>query len=89
MLGALARKIFGSSNDRRLKTYTPKVAAINALEAEVSKLSDMADPSKNAIASKFGKDVEEVAKVGPPRAPKIPADLIADTVAQKMASVSI
>ena len=42
MLGALARKIFGSSNDRRLKTYGPKVAAINALEAEVSKLSDEA-----------------------------------------------
>ena len=40
MLGALARKIFGSSNDRRLKTYAPKVAAINALEAEVSALSD-------------------------------------------------
>ena len=42
MLGALARKIFGSSNDRRLKTYGPKVAAINALEAEVAKLSDEA-----------------------------------------------
>ncbi len=42
MLGALARKIFGSANDRRLKTYAPKVAAINALEAEVSALSDEA-----------------------------------------------
>jgi preprotein translocase subunit SecA len=42
MLGALAKKIFGSANDRRLKTYGPKVAAINALEPEVSALSDEA-----------------------------------------------
>ena len=28
MLGALARKIFGSANDRRLKTYAPKVAGL-------------------------------------------------------------
>src|SRR5438270_12128264 len=40
MLGTLAKKIFGSVNDRRLKTYAPKVAAINALEPEVEKLSD-------------------------------------------------
>src|SRR5881409_4317271 len=40
MLGTLAKKIFGSVNDRRLKTYAPKVAAINALEAEVEKLTD-------------------------------------------------
>jgi preprotein translocase subunit SecA len=42
MLGAIARKIFGSANDRRLKTYQPKVRAINALEPEVSSLSDEA-----------------------------------------------
>src|SRR5438105_1848997 len=40
MLGSLAKKIFGSSNDRRLKGYRPKVAAINALEPEMLKLSD-------------------------------------------------
>ncbi len=39
-LGSIARKLFGSSNDRRLKTYNPKVAAINALEADVEALSD-------------------------------------------------
>src|SRR6201988_4596001 len=39
-LGAIARKIFGSANDRRLKRYAPVVAEINALEPEVSKLSD-------------------------------------------------
>ena len=40
MIGALARKLFGSSNDRRLKGYRPKVAAINALEPEFEALSD-------------------------------------------------
>jgi preprotein translocase subunit SecA len=42
MLGALAKKLFGSSNERRVKGYQPRVAAINALEAEVSQLSDEA-----------------------------------------------
>ena len=40
MFGSFAKKIFGSSNDRRLKGYRPKVAAINALEPEVQKLTD-------------------------------------------------
>jgi preprotein translocase subunit SecA len=42
MFGALAKTIFGSANDRRVKGYRPRVAAINALEAEVSALSDEA-----------------------------------------------
>ena len=42
MLGNLAKKIFGTANDRRLKTYRPKVAAINALEPEIAALSDEA-----------------------------------------------
>ena len=37
---SLAKKIFGSVNDRRLKSYRPKVAAINAMEAELEALSD-------------------------------------------------
>ena len=40
MIGALARKIFGSSNERRIRAYQPRVAAINALEKELEKLSD-------------------------------------------------
>ncbi|MGH6857848.1 MAG: hypothetical protein ACRECP_09495, partial [Methylocella sp.] len=40
MLGSVAKKIFGSSNDRRLKGYRPKVAAINAFEPEMRKLAD-------------------------------------------------
>src|SRR5579885_1456944 len=42
MIGALARKIFGSANERRLRGYYPKVAAINALEPELEKLSNEA-----------------------------------------------
>src|SRR4051812_14661302 len=40
MLGNLAKKIFGSANDRRVKAYRPRVAEINALEPEFEKLSD-------------------------------------------------
>ncbi len=40
MFGSLAKKIFGSVNERRLKSYRPKVAAINAMEAELEALSD-------------------------------------------------
>src|SRR5499426_1256174 len=38
----LARKLFGSSNERRIKSYLPRVAAINALEKELEPLSDEA-----------------------------------------------
>jgi preprotein translocase subunit SecA len=40
MIGAVARKLFGSANDRRVRTYQPRVAAINALEKEIEALSD-------------------------------------------------
>ena len=39
-LGGIARKIFGSSNDRRVKATRPKVEAINAMENELQALSD-------------------------------------------------
>jgi preprotein translocase subunit SecA len=42
MIGALARKLFGSSNDRRVKAYQARVTAINALEPEIAALSDEA-----------------------------------------------
>lgn len=40
MFGGLARKLFGSANDRRVKSYRPAVQAINALEPELAALSD-------------------------------------------------
>ncbi|HEY7243847.1 MAG TPA: preprotein translocase subunit SecA [Xanthobacteraceae bacterium] len=39
MIGAIARKLFGSSNERRVKSYLPRVAQINALESELEALS--------------------------------------------------
>src|ERR1700746_3598158 len=42
MIGALARKFFGSANDRRIKGYQGRVNAINALEGELEALSDEA-----------------------------------------------
>ena len=36
MIGAVARKLFGSANDRRIRSYQPRVAAINALESEIA-----------------------------------------------------
>jgi len=38
--GALTRKIFGTPNDRKVKSVRPLVAKINALEAEFAALSD-------------------------------------------------
>jgi preprotein translocase subunit SecA len=48
MLGALARKFFGSANDRRIKAYQPRVDAINALEPKIAALSDEALKARTA-----------------------------------------
>jgi preprotein translocase subunit SecA len=47
-LGGLARKIFGSSNERRVKSYNPRVAQIAALEEKVKALSDEQLAAKTA-----------------------------------------
>jgi len=60
MLGAVARKLFGSSNDRRIRTYQPRVAEINALEAEVAALSDDA---LRARTDEFRKQIAEGAEL--------------------------
>jgi preprotein translocase subunit SecA len=39
-LSAIASKVFGKSNDRKLKKYQAAIGEINALEAEVAGLSD-------------------------------------------------
>lgn len=39
-LGSIAAKVFGSSNDRKVKKYQTRVDAINALEPELAALSD-------------------------------------------------
>ena len=40
MIGAVARKLFGSANERRIRSYLPRVGEINALEKELEALSD-------------------------------------------------
>ena len=40
MIGAVARKLFGSANERRIRSYQPRVSEINALEKELEALSD-------------------------------------------------
>ncbi|WP_407049576.1 preprotein translocase subunit SecA [Methyloraptor flagellatus] len=47
-LGNFAKKLFGSSNDRKVKAYRPRVAAINALEPELAALSDEALKARTA-----------------------------------------
>ena len=42
MLGALAKRLFGSANERFLKDLDPEVAAISALEPELEALDDAA-----------------------------------------------
>jgi preprotein translocase subunit SecA len=63
MIGALARKLFGSSNERRIKAFQPRVDAINALEPELVKLSDEAlrgrtDDFKKQVAD--GKSLDDI-----------------------------
>jgi preprotein translocase subunit SecA len=40
MIGAVARKLFGSANERRIRSYQPRVDEINALEKELEALSN-------------------------------------------------
>ncbi|HEX3709245.1 MAG TPA: preprotein translocase subunit SecA, partial [Pseudolabrys sp.] len=40
MIGAVARKLFGSANERRIRSYLSRVDEINALEKELEALSD-------------------------------------------------
>ncbi|MDE2391471.1 MAG: preprotein translocase subunit SecA, partial [Rhodospirillales bacterium] len=46
MLSSLARAVFGSSNDRALKSFKRRVAAINALEPQMQALDDAALAAK-------------------------------------------
>src|SRR5262249_60645655 len=63
MIGAVARKLFGSSNDRRIRAYRPRVDEINALEGELEALSDEAlrartDEFKKQLAE--GQSLEDI-----------------------------
>src|SRR5580692_2478576 len=60
MIGAVARKLFGSSNDRRIRADRPRVDAINALEKELEALSDEA---LRARTDEFKKQLAEGASL--------------------------
>ncbi len=60
MIGAVARKLFGSANERRIRSYQPRVDAINALEPEVAALSDEALRARTA---EFKKQVADGASL--------------------------
>ena len=60
MIGAVARKLFGSANERRIRSYQPRVAAINALEPELIALSDEALRARTA---EFKKQVADGASL--------------------------
>ena len=47
-LGTLAKKVFGTANDRRVRAIRPIIDQINALEPEFEKLSDTEIVSKTA-----------------------------------------
>jgi preprotein translocase subunit SecA len=56
MFRAAARKLFGSANDRRIRSFQSRVNAINALEKELEKLSD---DELRARTAEFRKQVAE------------------------------
>ena len=56
MIGAVARKLFGSANERRIRSYLPRVREINELEKELEFLSDDA---LKARTEQFKKQVAE------------------------------
>src|SRR6478752_2545737 len=53
---ALARKLFGSSNERRIKSYQQRVDAINALEKDLEKLTD---EQLRARTERFKKEIAD------------------------------
>ncbi|EJZ21193.1 DEAD/DEAH box helicase, partial [Rhizobium sp. Pop5] len=46
--GGIARKLFGSSNDRRVRSYQPNVTAINSIEEKTKALTDEQLAAKTA-----------------------------------------
>src|SRR5947208_1430600 len=63
MTGAFARKRLGGSNERRIESYQPRVAEINALEKELQGLSDDASRARSADFKKQiaeGKPLDDI-----------------------------
>ncbi|AFO89240.1 protein translocase subunit SecA [Phaeobacter inhibens 2.10] len=59
-IGTLAKKVFGTPNDRKIKATRPLIAKINALEPEFEKLSDQDLQDKTAELRKRALDGESL-----------------------------
>ena len=73
MINTLLGKVFGTKNEREVKRLMPRVTAINALEAQMEKLSD---DELRAKTDEFRKRIEE-------RLSQVPAEPDSDPERQK------
>ena len=64
-LGTLAKKVFGTPNDRKIKATQPLVDQINSLEKEFEGLSDAAIISKTKVLKNRAESGEELDKLLP------------------------
>ena len=65
MINTVLGKVFGTRNDREIKRLQPRVAAINALEPEIKKLSDeqlraKTDEFRNRIQDRLSRIPDEL-----------------------------
>jgi preprotein translocase subunit SecA len=60
MIGALARRLFGSANDRYIKSLGPSIEEVNELEPELVALSDDALRARTAELKKRHEDGESL-----------------------------
>ena len=59
-IGTLAKKVFGTPNDRKIKATRPLVDAVNALEPDFEKLSDQGIKDKTDELRKRARDGEKL-----------------------------
>ena len=64
-LGKIAKKVFGTPNDRKIKAIQPLVDQINSLEKEFEGLSDAAIISKTKVLKSRAESGEELDKLLP------------------------
>ncbi|UWR22514.1 preprotein translocase subunit SecA [Sulfitobacter sp. S190] len=64
-LGNIAKKVFGSPNDRKIKSARPLVEQVNALEPEFEKLSDEGIKDKTEEFAKRALEGEDLDKLLP------------------------
>jgi preprotein translocase subunit SecA len=65
MIGAFARRLFGSANDRYIKNLTPLIEEISALEPELAALSDDELRQRTAVLKKRHADGEDLDELLP------------------------